>query len=115
VEASHHRQVILFTDDAVVVDAVRDLCDEAVAINPPDPAAETFGSHDSALGCGGREEELCEDAPRRTISAGLASVPPTSRLEFPRFGGHLMAEPFGRLERMSVDAQDPAVFRGLQA
>lgn len=43
VEASHHRQVILFTDDAVVVDAVRDLCDEAVAIDPPDPAAEAFG------------------------------------------------------------------------
>lgn len=43
VEASHHRQVILFTDDAVVVDAVRDLCDEAVVIDPPDPAAETFG------------------------------------------------------------------------
>jgi putative transposase len=39
----------------------------------------------------------------------------TARVEFPRFGGHLTTEPFGRSERMSVDAQDPAVFRGLQA
>jgi hypothetical protein len=36
-------------------------------------------------------------------------------VEFPRFGGHLTTEPFGRSERMSVDAQDPAVHRGVQA
>jgi len=39
VEASRHRQVILFTDDAVVVDAVRASCDDAVVIDLPDPVA----------------------------------------------------------------------------
>jgi hypothetical protein len=34
-------------------------------------------------------------------------------LEFPRFRGHLMAGPFGLAERMSVDAQDPAVHPGV--
>jgi len=30
-------------------------------------------------------------------------------VDFPRFGGHLMAE-FAQSERMSVDGEDPAVF-----
>ena len=36
-------------------------------------------------------------------------------LEFPRFDGHLTAGPSGLAWRMSVDAQDPAVFAGVQA
>jgi len=34
----------------------------------------------------------------------------TMHLEFPRFRGHLTAERFARSGRMSVDAEDPAVF-----
>jgi hypothetical protein len=36
-------------------------------------------------------------------------------LDFPRFDGHLTAGPSGLAWRMSVDAQDPAVFHGVQA
>ena len=36
-------------------------------------------------------------------------------VEFPRFRGHLTAARFGVAERMSSDAQDPAVFQGVQA
>jgi len=38
-----------------------------------------------------------------------------SGLEFPRFRGHLTAGPSGPAWRMSIDAQDRAVFQGVQA
>ncbi len=51
------------------------------------------------------------------VHVSLAGRPLTARstgaLEFPRFDGHLTAGPSGLAWRMSVDAQDPAVFAGV--
>ena len=49
--------------------------------------------------------ELVDDAAYMTLVG----------LEFPRFRGHLTVGPSGLTERMSIDAQDPAVFAGVQA
>jgi hypothetical protein len=47
---------------------------------------------------------------------GLVATCSACRIvEFPRFDGHLTAGPSSLAWRMSVDAQDPAVFAGVQA
>jgi hypothetical protein len=49
---------------------------------------------------------------RASFGPGPGCRGPNS-LEFPRFRGHLTAEPSGRPGRMSVDAEDSAVFVGV--
>jgi hypothetical protein len=57
------------------------------------------------------DEKLIED--RKAL--GWDATVRDSEMDFPRFDGHLMAGPSGLAWRMSVDAQDPAVFHGVQA
>jgi hypothetical protein len=52
---------------------------------------------------------------RRISSRSSPSAPSTRSMEFPRFDGHLTAGPSGLAWRMSVDAQDVAVFAAVSS